>query len=227
MADINLAGENAIIVYFGKQKSPLISQTIAFYHHLIKQELADIVIDCVPSYTSLLITYRVTKVLHDEFCALIKNLMAAHEFIPQETTLDHITIPVLYDASVGLDLDKVLNEKQLSLDALIKRHTAETYYVYAIGFSPAFAFLGQLHPDLHQPRHATPRLKVPAGSVGIADDQTGIYPIDSPGGWHIIGKTPWDLSLNKPENINRFQVGQQVTFKAVDAKTFAEMGGVA
>lgn len=226
MAHIQLAGENAIIVYFGKAVSPALSQRIIFYRALLQAALADYIVDSIPSYTSLLITYRVHKILHDDFCDKVKGLIKT-PYLAQESEQACIEIPVFYDYSVGLDLTKLLVEKQLSLAAFIALHSEQTYYVYATGFSPAFAFLGQLHPTLHQPRHSTPRLKVPAGSVGIADDQTAIYPIDSPGGWHIIGRTPWDLSLKNPDNLHRFNVGQRVKFLPINAQTFVDLGGEA
>lgn len=225
MVQIQLAGENAVIVYFEEPVSPVLSQRIAFYQRLLHEQFGDALIDSVPSYNSLLLTYRLRAYLHDAFCEQVRSIIEANPFKPRFRAKDTIEIPVWYDAAVGLDLNKVMAEKNLNLETLINLHTETTYHVYAIGFSPAFAFLGQLAPALHQSRHSTPRLKVPAGSVGIADDQTAIYPIDSPGGWHIIGKTPWDLSLADPENLNRFQVGQKVRFKAIDDKAFAAMGG--
>ncbi len=223
MANIQLASENAIIVYFNGQASPVLSQTIAFYQKQINQLLTQYVIDVLPAYTSLMITYRVSKVQYEAFCAMVQEVIDQHPFKPTLNNSETIEIPVWYDQQVGLDLDKVLSEKQLTLEKLIALHTEKTYCVYAIGFSPAFAFLGHLAPALQQARHATPRLKVPAGSVGIANDQTAVYPIESPGGWHIIGKTPWDLSLDNAENLNRFQVGQQVRFKSIDAITFKQL----
>lgn len=225
MATIQLAGENAVIVYFANKVSPELSQQIAFYRDVLHEKLADILIDSVPSYTSLLLSYRLTKVHHADFCHRVQKIIDDTPFEAQLKAVSCIEIPVLYDAAVGLDLNKILAEKKLNLNQLIDLHTANTYDVYAVGFSPAFAFLGQLAPVLHQPRHKTPRLTVPAGSVGIADNQTAVYPIDSPGGWHIIGRTPLDLSLSQPENLTRFKVGQQVRFKAIDATTFVQMGG--
>jgi len=223
MAHIQLAGENAIIIYFGDQASPVMSQEIVFYQTMLQEKLADVLIDSVPAYTSLLLSYQLTKILHQDFCDKVQKLINENPFEPTLISHSAVKIPVYYDASVGLDLAKVMAEKNLDLATLIALHTAPTYHVYAVGFSPAFAFLGQLDPKLYQARHPSPRVKVPAGSVGIADDQTAIYPIDSPGGWHIIGRTPWDLSLENPDNLTRFKVGQKVKFKAIDAQTYAEM----
>lgn len=223
---LKLAGENAIILYFEEPISPTLSQRIAFYQGELRDQLGDALIDSVPSYNSLLLTYRLRAYTHEGFCEQVRTIINRCDFMPKAETNDVVEIPVWYDSRVGLDLEKIMAEKSMSLETLIALHTMKTYFVYAIGFSPAFAFLGQLDPALHQPRHQTPRLHVPAGSVGIADNQTAIYPIDSPGGWHIIGKTPWDLSLANLENLDRFQVGQAVRFKAIDTDTFAQMGGV-
>jgi inhibitor of KinA len=131
-----------------------------------------------------------------------------------------ITIPVCYDPEFGLDIEAVAAHHHYSVEEVIRLHTSATYLVYFLGFSPGFAYLGGLPQSLRTPRLATPRSQVAAGSVGIAGDQAGVYPIDSPGGWRLIGRTPvrmFDASANPPA---RLQPGDQVRFSAIDRSAF-------
>jgi len=225
MFDINLAGENAIIIYFGDEVAPELAEKIAFYTEFLNDSLGDFIIDIVPSYTSALITYDLNVVSHQAFCNQVSEALAKAIFVKQQHQSDVVEIPVYYDPEVGLDLARLLSEKELSLDEFIRIHSNQTYLVYAIGFSPAFAFLAEVDRRIQMPRLRTPRIKIPAGSVGIADNQTAVYPIDSSGGWNIVGRTPIDLSLTNKKNLNRFKVGHQVKFKAISRQKFLALGG--
>jgi inhibitor of KinA len=227
MFDIKLAGENAIIIYFGDEVAPELVEKIAFYTEFLHEILGDLIIDIVPSYTTALITYDLNVVSHQAFCNQVSEALAKAIYVKQQHQSDMVEIPVYYDREVGLDLDRLLSEKQLSLDEFIHIHSNQTYLVYAIGFSPAFAFLAEVDERIQAPRLLTPRIQIPAGSVGIADNQTAVYPIESSGGWNIVGRTPIDLSLtnNKNLNLNRFKVGHQVKFKAISRQKFLALGG--
>lgn len=225
MFDIKLAGENAIIIYFGSEASPELVEKIAFYTEFLLDNLGDLIIDVVPSYTSVLINYDLNKVSHHAFCNQVSEGLAKAIFVKKEHRANIIEIPVYYDLEVGLDLKRILLEKGLSLSEFIELHSQRSYLIYAIGFSPAFAFLAEVDQRIQMPRLATPRIQVPAGSVGIADNQTAIYPIDSSGGWNIVGRTPIDLSLNHDENLKRFMVGYRVQFKPIDRQEYLELGG--
>ena len=131
-----------------------------------------------------------------------------------------ITIPVRYGGSFGPDLPEVAEYHGMTPSEVIALHSAVTYRVYMIGFSPGFPFLGGLDPRLHTPRKKSPREKVPAGSVGLADQQTGIYSLDSPGGWQLIGRTPvklFDLSREEPLLLG---AGDRVLFQPITEKEF-------
>jgi KipI family sensor histidine kinase inhibitor len=138
---------------------------------------------------------------------------------------DAIHIPVLYDTEVGLDLALCLDATGLDLKTFIQIHSEHEYRVHAVGFSPVFAFLGTVDSRLRMPRLATPRVNIPAGSVGIADNQTAVYPVDSAGGWQIIGRTPMDLSLANPDNLTLFQVGDTVRFRSIQHAEYLALGG--
>ncbi|OUR64059.1 hypothetical protein A9Q79_08290 [Methylophaga sp. 42_25_T18] len=225
MFDIKLAGENAIIIYFGDESSPELAEQISFYTEFLHDSLGHLIIDIVPSYTSALITYDLNVVDHQTFCNQVSEALAKAIFVKQDHLSDLIEIPVYYDHEVGLDLERILVEKQLSLPEFIKLHSQPTYLIYTIGFSPAFAFLAEVDKRIRMPRLATPRIQVPAGSVGIADKQTAVYPIDSSGGWNIVGKTPIDLSLNDYDNLKRFMVGYRVKFKPINRQEYIALGG--
>jgi KipI family sensor histidine kinase inhibitor len=225
MFEIKIAGENSIIIYFGDVVSSSLTDEITFYTQLIKRELNHLVIDVIPSYTSLLLSYRLGSVDYADFCQLVSDLISKFEYVGLEKQRNTIEIPVFYDETVGLDLTDILRETRLSLTEFIELHSKQQYQVHAIGFSPGFAFLGQVEQRISRPRLATPRLKIPAGSVGIADKQTAVYPMASSGGWNIIGRTPLDLTLKNEDSLQRFSIGDYVRFKAISKQDYMEQGG--
>ena len=127
---------------------------------------------------------------------------------------------------MALDADEICEHTGLTFEEVINIHASTTYRVYAIGFAPGFAYLGNTDSRIEIPRKQTPRLKVPPGSLAIADRQTAIYPKQSPGGWQIIGRTPVSLIDFERENLTVFEMGAQVTFTRIDKATFLKMGGV-
>jgi KipI family sensor histidine kinase inhibitor len=225
MATIKLAGENAIIIYFGDQAAPELAEQIAFYTQQLLDSLGNVIIDVVPSYTSLMISYRLNLIQHHDFCKQVEHVLSNSTLVHNDLNSKLIEIPVYYGMDVGLDLDELLKDKGLSLEEFITIHSAKTYLVYAIGFSPAFAFLGKVDDRINSARLTRPRIKIPAGSIGIADNQTAVYPITSSGGWNIVGCTPLDLSLNNPENIKRFSVGDRVQFMPILQTEYLSLGG--
>lgn len=225
MATIKLAGENSIIIYFGDQATPELAKRIAFYTEQLSEQLGDVIIDVMPSYTSLMISYRINLINHSDFCNEVDHILSTSDFVASGVHSNLIEIPVYYGLDVGLDLESLLNDKGLSLEEFIKIHSSNNYLVYAIGFSPAFAFLGKVDDRISCARLTRPRIKIPAGSVGIADNQTAVYPITSSGGWNIVGRTPLDLSLNKPDNIKRFSVGDNVHFVPISQEEYVSLGG--
>lgn len=128
----------------------------------------------------------------------------------------HTTIPVHYGGNYGPDLKSMASELGLSVQEVVKLHTEATYTVYFIGFQPGFPYLGGLSESLYFPRHTTPRTQVPAGSVGIGGEQTGIYPFESPGGWQLLGQT--DMALFDLDNTppTQFSAGDTLSFRAID-----------
>ena len=139
-------------------------------------------------------------------------------------------VPVCYGGEYGPDLDALATSAELGPEAAIAAHTGRVYRVYMLGFMPGFAYMADVDARIAWPRRATPRLKVPAGSVGIAGRQTGIYPLDSPGGWNIIGRTPvrpLDLRRGATVEAFTFQPGDRVQFYAIDDAEYARLAAFA
>jgi len=140
---------------------------------------------------------------------------------PKGRTVD---IPVCYGGEFGPDLGLVAKQAKLSPEEVIKRHTKPEYLVYLVGFAPGFPYLGGLPKELETPRHAKPRMVVPPGSVGIGGAQTGIYPLATPGGWNLIGRTPEKIFRPAEHPPVLLRAGDRVKFKAITAEEFAKWG---
>ena len=171
-----------------------------------------------PAYSSILIDFDPLRLSHEEAASLIENL--ADDEPQTDRAAKVVTIPVCYDIEFGPDLQEVANRAKIPTLEVIQLHTSAKYHVHFLGFTPGFAYLGGLPETLHAPRLATPRMHVPAGSVAVAGGQAGIYPVDSPGGWRLIGRTPiriFDPGAAQPTRLNP---GDLVEFSAIDRATF-------
>jgi len=172
-----------------------------------------------PAYASILIDFDPLRLSHEEAASLIENL-AGEESSQYDRAANTVTIPVCYDIEFAPDLQEVANLAKIPAHEVIRLLSSVTYRVHFLGFTPGFAYLGGLPETLHAPRLATPRKHVPAGSVAIAGTQAGIYPVDSPGGWRLIGRTPvriFDPGATQP---TRLKPGDRVEFSAIDRAAF-------
>lgn len=188
--------------------------------------LPDFLLELVPSYTTILLVYNLDKIDYIEFCLLLKNALKSFNTTTNKAKYPKATlhtIPVCYHETLGLDLTALAKEKNISVNEIINCHTSRSYLVSAIGFSPAFAYLAEVDPKIQTPRLTTPRLNIAAGSVGIAENQTAIYPVSSAAGWKIIGQTSIDLSLTNPKNLTRFKVGDSIQFTAISFHQFKKI----
>ncbi|AQU83960.1 MULTISPECIES: 5-oxoprolinase subunit PxpB [unclassified Halomonas] len=181
-------------------------------------------IDLVPSYTTLLVHYDCQQVNHTEALRLINKALSG--LTPVDTKSGELhDIPVWYDESVGPELPLVAKRAGISVDELIKQHCNHDYCVFALGFAPGYGFMGLVDETLETPRLKTPRRKVAAGSVGIADRQTAIYPLLSPGGWNILGRTNVPLFEHAKRGQPLFRPGDKVRFRAISRTEFEAGGG--
>ncbi|QKQ24032.1 carboxyltransferase domain-containing protein [Candidatus Ruthia endofausta] len=225
MHKIILAGEHSLLIYFGHKIDPNLPKNIASFSEQLIAKFPNLIIDLTPSYTSLLVSYNLNLTTYQSFAKQVEQCLNAFEYKSNHVASTLLSIPVYYGFETGLDLERLLTEKQLDLNAFIDIHSSVEYLVYAIGFSPVFAFLGEVDSRIRAPRLATPRIKIPAGYVGVAQSQTAIYPTDSSGGWNIIGRTPIDLSLNNPSNIDKFKTGDRVKFYPINKNEYIKHGG--
>ncbi len=215
-----IMGDRALLVELGDGISPLVNKKVRELFLCLKNNRVEGVVETVPGYRSLLIVYDPLKIT---LSALKERLNKLHTTIdrseiPKPRTLE---IPVVYGGECGPDLNWVAEYHKLSPEEVVRFHTGTTYQVYMIGFTPGFAYMGQLPEAIATPRRETPRTAVPRGSVGIAQSQTGVYPVESPGGWQIIGRTP--LRLFDPEKWppTPLEMGDLVKFLSIKEEEMA------
>ena len=184
-----MAGDSALVAEFGNAISPAINARIRAFNIALEQAKLPGILELLPTYRSVMIQYDPmvigTDALKAKLSAIAKNLDSIA--IPPASVVE---LPVLYGGEMGPDLAFVAEHAGITPDEVIKLHTEPEYLIYMLGFTPGFTYLGGLDERLNTPRLAQPRVSIPAGSVGIAGSQTGVYPIASPGGWQLIGRTP-------------------------------------
>ena len=213
-------GDSALLISFGEVIEDEINARVHAIARAIEKSNFEWLVETVPAYSSLLVIYDPLKVSYSEVEASIGPLLKA-EGRAFEGRL--IEIPVVYGSSYGPDIEFVANYNGLSVDEVIEIHSRPVYRVYFLGFLPGFAYLGGMDERIATPRLEKPRLKVPAGSVGIAGKQTGIYPLESPGGWRLIGRTPLRLFNPAKEPPTLLQPGDRVKFVPIEESEFRKL----
>nr|WP_043518889.1 5-oxoprolinase subunit PxpB [Halomonas sp. BC04] len=181
-------------------------------------------VDLVPSYTTLMLHYDCRVLSHGEAHGRIREALEYLQPADTQAGQRH-EIPVWYDESVGPELRRVAERAGISIETLIQRHCDHDYCVFALGFAPGYGFMGLVEEALATPRLETPRRKVAAGSVGIAGRQTAIYPLPSPGGWNILGRTAVPLFEHARRGDPLLKPGDRVRFLAVSRDEFEAQGG--
>ena len=224
---IEIAGENSSIVYFSDRPCSTTSSIISHTLSNLKTALADPLIDLVPSYTSLLVIYNPLLTDQQQIHKAIRHAIDDGQPDTEIQTGRRIQLPVYYSVESGPDLQSLAQNAGLSIDTVIALHQQTEYLVYAIGFAPGFAYLGEVDPRIAAPRLATPRQKVPRGAVAIADRQTAVYPAQSPGGWNLIGLCPTVMFDPTQQPTTPVRVGDRVCFSAIDREQFLQLGGSA
>lgn len=224
MADwtIEAAGPQAVIIRFGSNIDPQLTPLIRAAHDRLARQLNGIQ-DFIPSYTTLMVVYDILQYDFAGISRAINNALQNLESRAENSRL--INIPVFYDSSVGFDLQRVADYHGIGISKVIERHSQAVYQVFAIGFAPGFAYMGNVADDLTTPRLDSPRTLVPAGSVAIADQQTAVYPIDTPGGWNIIGRTYINMLDRDLPALCPVQVGDKVRFIPISRAEFLAHGG--
>lgn len=218
--------EDAWLLRFGETIDVEVNAHVLATAARLQAELAEV--ECVPAYASLLLCFDPARWLDDAGHFSARRLQDAidavlRSSVTHETAPRELTIPVCYGGEAGEDLDAVAAYARLSPEEVIVRHTGVTYRVAMLGFAPGFPYLLGLDPALAMPRRSDPRMRVPAGSVAIGGQQTGIYPQELPGGWQLIGRTPLRLFDVTAESPSLLQPGDHVRFRAIDEREYQRL----
>jgi len=221
MKDIKIltAGDSALLVEFGNEINKEINQKITAVVKIIKEQHIEGIVELIPSFCALVINYDPRVISYDEIKKRVESIFEL-DIAVGETKKRVFEIPVCYGGEYGPDIENIANNAGLSVEEVIKIHSSRDYLIYMLGFLPGFCYLGGLDERIHTPRLANPRLKINAGSVGIGGSQTGIYPLDSPGGWQLMGMTPvktYDPDREVPILV---EAGDYIRFIPVDEEEY-------
>ncbi len=209
-------GDRALLMELSDAIEPACNEKIGLMVKRLESRGVKGLTEILPTYRSILFYYDPMLTDYYAFQAEIKKIYDDLGVGASEANYRILHIPVLYGGDMGPDLGFVADHNGLSREEVIKIHTEPEYLVYMLGFTPGFSYLGGLDPRIFTPRLETARLKIAKGSVGIADKQTGIYPIESPGGWRLIGRTPIDLYDPEKDPPVLLRAGDHLKFKSID-----------
>jgi KipI family sensor histidine kinase inhibitor len=221
---IEIAGQNAFIVYFAEQASAAVSAQIQAAVANIHATMSDSIVDLVPSYASLLVIFDLDHSDHFAVRQRVRIALSNLDSVDADAG-ELVTLPVYYSSESGPDLEIIAEGANISVEDVIEIHQQQEYRVYAIGFAPGFAYLGEVDERIAAPRLATPRQKVPRGAVAIADRQTAVYPAVSPGGWNLIGLCPTRMFNPAADPSMPVKAGDRVRFSAISRDEFLAQGG--
>lgn len=224
-------GDHAVVIQLGNSIQQDTHELVKAVTNLFENQKIDWLVEFIPAFTTVTLYYDPIKIIesHKPFqntlpytvvCSEIEHMLSHLKTGEQEESRI-IDIPVCYGGEFGPDLEEVANHHHMSTDDVIKIHTNGDYLVYMIGFAPGFPYIGGMSPEIATPRRESPRLKIPAGSVGIAGEQTGVYPIETPGGWQLIGRTP--VKLFKPDNgesPSLLKAGDRIRFTPISPEEY-------
>lgn len=215
-------GDSGLTVEFGNEINEEINKRVCALAEKMKKNQISGVIETVPTFRSLFVLYNPMDIGYGPLVKKIKRLLSNdNNGVEREKRV--INIPVCYGGEYGEDLLWVAEHAALTPEEVIKLHSAPEYLIYMLGFLPGFAYLGGLDKRLEAPRLENPRTVIPAGSVGIGGEQTGIYPLDSPGGWRLIGRTPLKPYDAKRAEPIRYQAGDYIKFVPINEDEYRKI----
>ncbi|MDU6773400.1 MAG: 5-oxoprolinase subunit PxpB [Veillonella parvula] len=217
---ISPVGDCAISIDFGQAIDPKINRQIRQAIEQIKLLQLDGIIELVPTYCALLVQYDAMVYSYSDICRILEPTLQESVTDSANELVTIVEIPTVYGGEFGPDLGFVASYNHLSEAEVVSIHSGTDYLVYMLGFIPGFTYLGGMDPRIATPRLSSPRTLIPAGSVGIAGEQTGTYPSDSPGGWQIIGRTPVTMYDMSKEQAALLQAGDYVRYVSIDENEF-------
>ena len=219
---IQVASDHSLLVTFSNRISRADHAKVARLFSLLHADQDPAIMNIHPAYSSVLISFDPLAKGPEKMEAYLRSLLL--RIRPSETESARVVeIPVCYEPPFGPDLEFVASHNKMTPESVVHLHTSTKYLVYFLGFAPGFPYMGELPKQLETPRLASPRVEIPAGSVAIGGSQTGIYPIASPGGWRIIGRTP--LEMFNPNNVppTFLTMGDLVQFRTISSQEFQTM----
>ena len=216
------ASDQSLLIYFGHQITLEAHDRVRKLLRLLETEQIPGVRNLHPAYHSILIKFDPLQRNHDELESILRQYVERLEnaSLPKPREVE---IPVCYGGEHGPDLNDVSAILGMTPERVIALHSSSTYLVYFLGFVPGFAYLGGLPEALVTPRLATPRRKVPPGSVGIAGNQTGVYPFATPGGWRLLGRTPVSMFRADRNELSLLSIGDRVRFRPISPEQFTAL----
>jgi inhibitor of KinA len=216
------ASDQSLLIYFAEKITVEANESVRKLLHLLEEEPIAGVRNLHPAYCSLLVKFDALKWRHEKLEKELRKCLRRLDRVKMPGPR-HVEIPVCYGGEFGPDIDEVAALHGISADRVIELHSSATYLVYFLGFVPGFAYLGELPKELITPRLATPRKKVPRGSLGIAGNQTGVYPFETPGGWRLLGRTPLAMFRTDRDVLSLLSIGDRVRFVPVSRERFVEL----
>ena len=213
------AGDSSLLIEFGNEISPEINRRIAAVVELMREQHIEGVVDVIPAFCSLLVNYDPRVAGYEKMKTRLESLVRVDIKVGQ-TKRKIFEIPVLYGGEYGPDLASIADHAGISEDEVVLIHSSKDYLIYMLGFLPGFCYLGGLDERIHTPRLSNPRLRIRAGSVGIGGSQTGIYPLDSPGGWQLMGMTPIKTYDPEREIPILVEAGNYIRFVPIDEEQY-------
>ena len=234
--ELKILGDHALVFSLEEKMSEEIIEKIMVLKKTIESFHFDFIKELIPSYHTLSLVYDIDLFYENEIATINNHSItdfgnalltafnsAAENNIIKNSTEKIIRIPVCYDERLGIDLENIVSKNKISVDEIIQKHAEEIYLVYCLGFLPGFAYMGKVNERIQIARHASPRKVVMAGSVGIAGMQTGIYPMNSPGGWQIIGRTPLKIFDQDPRVLGKLEAGNRIQFYPISFTEFEKL----
>lgn len=214
------AGDQGIVMEFGKEINIDTNKIIKAMVEKLRRRRE--VLELIPTFCSLLVIYDCNKITFSKIRTILEKELFSIKITQEDSHKVHV-LPVCYEEPFNVDLPHVAQYAGLSMKEVVELHSGKEYLIYMLGFLPGFAYLGGLDKRIHCPRLENPRVKIPAGSVGIGGEQTGIYPLDSPGGWQLIGRTPLRPynPLRNPSIL--YEMGDYIQFQPISIEKYYQI----